>query len=169
MAKTKQQFHKIVLHPNRWLAWAIAISVLVAFGLIGYIQVSSQSFETEVAIPDASRNWRQYTNSEYGFSLNLPPSWSAQTISGAVASFAPRGDLGQAITITVKDAKREAAARASLEGFTEEEITVGGIAASKFSSGAEQYVLVKREDKLFVIKSSSLQLDRILATFIFIQ
>ena len=169
MAKTKQQFHKIKIHPNRWLVWALSISVLTAAGLIAYISVSSLAFEAEMQAPDASRNWRQYTNPEYGFSLNVPPTWSAQSVTGATASFGVKTNPQEGLTITVKDAQKEKAARASLAGFSEQKITVGGVEASEFSSTGEKYVLVNHNGKLYVIKSSSKQFDRVLATFIFIK
>ncbi|MBI3952578.1 MAG: hypothetical protein HY336_01315 [Candidatus Doudnabacteria bacterium] len=159
----------MTLHPNRWFIWAIAISVVMALALVSYIKVSSQNFDNSISVPNASNNWRQYANSQYGFTLNLPPSWSDKIVKGTAAAFGSKANPEESMVITVKDASREKAAEASLEGFTETKITVDGADAREFTSETgEKYVFVIHDKKLFVIRSSSNQLGRILGTFQFL-
>lgn len=171
MPRNKQPIHKTVIHPNRWFIWAIAISVIAGMALVGYIKVTSQAFEDDVTYtPHAANNWKQYTQTEQNFSVNVPPNWLVKE-AGGVVLLTPKADSSEFISITPKPGSKEAAARASLDGFTQNQLIVGGLPASMFYSGQEndRYVLVKNNDKLFVVKSNSKQMERILTTLVFIK
>src|SRR3989344_3876945 len=100
MAKNKyqlSQLHKVKVHYNRWLIWAIAYLCFIFVALLGYIQVSSVSLEAEELTAESSfQPWRSYKNEALGFSLRYPTDWSIEAASETSVDFVPATGLERA-------------------------------------------------------------------------
>ncbi|MGE5392272.1 MAG: hypothetical protein ACM3NH_00815, partial [Candidatus Saccharibacteria bacterium] len=73
------KLHKVVVHPNRWLIWALALSAIACLGLFAYIRLST--YRTDVDMMEyvpVIRKAITYTDYRLGFSLKHPVAWSAE-------------------------------------------------------------------------------------------
>ena len=87
-----------VIYPNRWLIWAVVISLVTAMLLYWAIALYTIELRWDPAsdsISDALRNfkkmrlegggisgWKTYRDNEYGFEFQYPDDWTTTSISG---------------------------------------------------------------------------------------
>jgi hypothetical protein len=176
MAKNKyklSQIHKIKVHHNRWLAWAIAYLLFVAVALVGYIKVSDVNFETDqIQAESAFYPWRGYTNHALGFSLRYPSDWSIEAESDASLSFVPTDLSKSGVNVAVFNTTEEKSLRKGLSIDSEKKITVDGVVGAEITNepaqgSAETVVLVTNEKKLYVIRGERSAVMSFLQTFKF--
>lgn len=166
MPKKKHAFHKTKIHHNRWLAWAIAISIIVGTALVGFIKVSSQNFETEI-VPSAVFNWRLFAHPTYGFSLNLPHNWQASEDKSAVASFASAADEREKLAVKIFELDTESQIRTNFRTWKQTEIMLDSVAALRFANGSEKIIMAKHNGEIYVLRGTGLQFDKVASTFKF--
>ena len=171
MAKRKFKLHKIRVHHNRWLIWAVAYSIMVAIALVGYIKVSNVKLESLVADNNFSA-WRPYTNKTLGFTLRYPTNWAVEVDKNSVV-FSPTNNTDDGVTIVVASTSSEKSLRKTLKIKSETKITVDGSAAAKIMNDiggghVEEVVLVTHAGKLYIIRGTTNLVESALQTFNFI-
>jgi hypothetical protein len=171
MTKRKlHHLHKIKVHHNRWLIWAIAYALFVAVAIIGYLKVSDLNLDVE------SQNTYQpthsYNDKRLGFSLRYPATWSIESSSDTSTTFLPNDSSDEGVVVSVLIPTAETAIRKSLNKIDEDQITVSGISGSKVindltNGHKESVVLVQYNGRLYIIRGSQNYVDKLLLNFYF--
>jgi len=173
MAKTKsKKFHKIRVHHNRWLIWAIAYLLFVAIAMVGYVKVSDLSLDSE----NTSLNSvlaHTFTDSKHGFTVKYPANWSIESNIDSM-TFLPYDSSDNGVTVSVVSPAAEKAIRSSLEISYETKTTVDSSTASKIindlgSGRGEMVVLINHDKQVFVIRGSTNFVEKFLTTFHFLK
>jgi hypothetical protein len=179
MAKNKYKLahvHKIKIHYNRWLIWAVAYLLFIFVSLLGYIQVTDLNLETEHFLAESAfTSWHPYRNQDLGFSLRYPADWSIEPDSENGIDFVPE-DLSRAgVNISVYDPSDYNAIRRSLEIDSEDPILVDGVKGTEISSllaegkTRETFVIVENNDNLYVLRGPRVAVRQFVQTFNFIE
>ena len=173
MAKTKsKKFHKIRVHHNRWLIWAIAYLVFVAIAMVGYVKISDISIDSESA--SLNSIWAHtFTDSKHGFVVKYPANWSIESNMDSM-TFLPSDSSDNGVTVSVLEPAAEKSIRKSLVITYETKTTVDSSTASKIvndlgSGVGETVVLINHNQQLFVIRGSNNFVEKFLTTFHFIK
>ncbi len=178
MAKNKyqlSQIHKVKIHHNRWLIWAIAYLCFIFIALLGYIQISSVNVETEELTAENSfQPWHPYKNEELKFSLRYPDKWSIEPASQTSVDFVPEMLSRPGVNVSVYASGDEKSIRAVLDVQSENKIEVDGIPATRLTTKlagneTETVVLVKKDGRLYVLRGTLGSVSAFLQTFKFIQ
>ena len=172
MAKIKKlrKFHKIVIHNNRWLVWAIAYLLFVAIAMVGYLKVASLDLE----ISDNSyKPWHSYKDERLGFSLRYPAEWAIEASSSSIV-FLPSQTADEGVTVSVTPLSAESIIRRSLRIVKEEKITLvshpGLRLSNDLGSGHYETVVIAPFNKnLYVIRGSEGNVEKLLQTFYFLK
>jgi len=165
MAKNKHpifRMHKIEIHPNRWLVWAVAYMVFVAIALVGYISISNINFDTDVLVAENKyQPWRNYSNRELGFSLRYPGEWSIEAQSHTSVDFVPSDPFRPEVNLTVYSESEERDIRRALNIVSEKESELGGEPAveivNRITAGTavETVLITSHNKKLYVFRGQS--------------
>jgi hypothetical protein len=173
MAKTKlRHLHKIKVHHNRWLVWAIAYAVIVAIAVFGYIEVSDITFENQI-VDREFVNLRNYTDNRLGFTVRYPASWGIEASSESSVIFLPIQIEDEGVQVSVRPLSVESDLREALDIVSESRSEVDGITATEItysvgSTALETTVLVRHNDQLYSITGSKKLVNKFLTTFRFI-
>ncbi len=173
MAKKKHpifRLHKIKVHHNRWLIWAIAYVLFVAIAMVGYIKISDESV-TSYQADQVFASWRTYQNSSLGFSVHYPATWAIESTDPATVTIGPQSSTG--IEISLYKTTAEKTIRKPLDIVAERPITIDGVAGKQITNDLgnnnfETVVLVKNQGHIYVIRGSESDVNKILLTFNFI-
>lgn len=173
MAKKKHpifRLHKIKIHHNRWLIWAIIYVVFVAVAMVGYIAVSDEAV-TEYQAEQVFNSWRTYDNSNLGFSLHYPTAWAIESTDAASVTIAPQNASG--IEVISYKSTAEKVIRKSLTIVAEQPVIVDGIDGIQLindlgDNNFEAVVLVKNQGHIYVIRGAEPDVSKVLLTFKFI-
>lgn len=173
MAKIKPyHLHRIKIHPNRWLIWAIAYAIIVAIGMVGYIKVTDVNFDSQVAAENQFQPWRSYTNQALGFSLRYPGDWSIESTSKNAVNFIPAASPSEGVSISTSSPTVEKSLRKALNIIAEKSVMVDGAKGSEITNdlgnGAlETVILAKHNNKLYVLSGEQKFVRQFLLTFRF--
>jgi hypothetical protein len=171
MAKRKlHHLHKIKVHHNRWLIWAVAYVLFVTIAIVGYLKVSDLNLDAE------SQNTYQpthvYNDKRLGFALRYPADWSIEASSNTSITFLPNDLMDEGVVVSMVPPTAETAIRKALTVVYEVPVTVGDISGTNIISDlgddhTESVVLIKYNSKLYVIRGSENYVNKILLTFHF--
>lgn len=170
MAKKKHpifRLHKIKVHHNRWLIWAIAYVLFVTIALVGYIKITDEAV-TEIQAEQVFRSWGEvYQNQKLGFSLRYPVNWEATADEVSVV-VAP--ESGDGVEVSVYRPTAERTIRRPLEILDEQPLTLNGFDAVQITNDlgngkVESVVLVKTSAHIYVIRGEKSNVNKILLTF----
>jgi hypothetical protein len=175
MAKKKHpifRLHKIKVHPNRWLIWAIAYVLFVTIAMVGYIKITDEA----VVTPQPEQvfiSWHTYSNPTLGFALRYPANWSVESSQVGSVSFGPADSSKSGIEVDVYKPNAEKIARNSLKIVDQTPITVDGVAAVEITNNlgknqTETVVLVNNKVHVYLIRGSKADVEKVLLTFSFI-
>ncbi|MBX4204704.1 MAG: hypothetical protein KW788_00775 [Candidatus Doudnabacteria bacterium] len=89
MAKKRKKFHKIVIHPNRYLLWAVAVMVITAAALVSYIYVTNITTDLSLRQETNMAYWHSYKDAN--LSLRYPADWLVDVGTGYIG-FGPKND-----------------------------------------------------------------------------
>jgi len=171
MAKKKHpifRLHKIKVHHNRWLIWAIAYVLFVTIALVGYIKITDEDV-TEVQAEQVFRSWGEiYQNQKLGFSLRYPAHWEATADDVSVVVGPETGD--EAVEVSVYRPTAERTIRKPLKILEEQPLVVDGREATQITNDigngkTESVVLVKTDAHIYVIRGEKSNVNKILLTF----
>lgn len=169
MAKTKlHHLHKIKIHNNRWLIWAIAYIAFVAIAMLGYLKLANLELETS----DSNFTpMHSYTDQRLGFGLRYPADWSIEAASSSIA-FLPSEISSDGVTVSVAIPGSESSIRSKLNVKKEVPVSFNSITATKIKNDlgnghSETVVLAPYNKKLYVIRGSEQLVDNLLQTFYF--
>lgn len=171
MAKTKlHRLHKIKIHDNRWLIWAIAYLLFVAIALIGYLKIATLDFDST---ENTFSPTHSYKDERLGFSLRYPATWSIEASNSSVA-FLPSEISDEGVSITVTTPNTESSIRRALKNSTETAVTVNNIPAKKLTNDlgnnhTETVVLISYNGKLYVLRGSNNHVEKLLQTLSFVK
>lgn len=165
------RLHKIQIHPNRWLIWALAYSLIVAIALMGYIAVTEVDFETQVSDTDFQPR-HFYRDSRLGFSLHYPADWSVEAVDSSTISFVPTKNMDQGVTVEVTEPSLEKTIRKSLKISGERAIRLDSNPAVKIINDLgrghfETVVLATHNNKLYVLRGTDTLVQQLSLTFHF--
>jgi hypothetical protein len=171
-AKAKRNWkhiHKIRIHDNRWLAWTIALAVLMCASLVAYIQVTGIQFETSMHFSsDANTGWATFTNRSGGYTVKYPKNWGLEADGDRSMSFVDTTQADSYFSVAVHSASDERAIRSSLFPTSEKQIKVAGMDAVKITQNrnlGETVALLRDGETLYVMRGMGDNFDRMLATF----
>ncbi len=175
MAKRKypiHHLHRIKIHHNRWLIWAIAYAVMVTIAIVGYVKFTDLKYDSELIAENAYQSWHSYDNDRLGFSLRYPGDWSIEANSDSSVSFTPSDSEDLGVTISAVSPSSENSVRKGLDISSEKSVVVGGVPGVKIRNDLgerhyENVVLVKNAGRLYVIRGTTSLVDRILQTIKF--
>lgn len=164
----KKKTNDLVKH--RWLIWTVAIAVFMTIAVVGYIKITDVNFDREMvgSLSDPGA-WRNYTNKSLGFSLRYPSDWVLESPASNIIMFESGSDVLNQITVSVLEAKDEAAIRGALNDISEERVAIDDIdgprIVNELVDGEREIVMLARPDtRLFVIRGTSKQIDNIIST-----
>src|SRR5258708_1919114 len=170
MAKTKKyKFHKIKVHQNRWLIWAIAYVVFVAIAMVGYLKIANIDLENS---ENSYSPTHRYSDVRLGFVLRYPADWSIEASTASIAFLPPlTSDAG--VTVTVTTPAAEKSIRMTLNITKETAITLNNTSASKLindlgNGHSETVVIIPHDRKLYVVRGSGKLVEKLLPTFYFV-
>lgn len=169
MAKTKsRKFHKIRIHHNRWLIWAIAYMLFVTIALVGYLKVSDLNFDSDSAQNQFEPS-HSYNDQRLGFSLRYPADWAIEADIDSV-SFSPNDLTKYGVTVTQTVPSAEGAIRRTLKISSETTVQVDSVKGYKLTNdlgngNSESVVIVPHKQKLFVIRGPEFFVQKMLMTF----
>jgi hypothetical protein len=172
MAKRKlHHLHKVKIHHNRWLIWAISYALIVAVALVAYIKISDINIDAESQ--NNYESWRSYKDSTLGFGLRYPGSWAIEADSSNSVNFLPSETSDGGVNVTITPLSSETSIRRTLKIAEETGIMVNKIPAVEIkndlgNSHGETVVMVKYRNQLYVVRGSEDHVKRILETFYFL-
>lgn len=172
MAKRKlHHLHKIKVHHNRWLIWAISYVVIVAIAMVGYLKISDLNLESESQ--SVYQAWHSYKDSKLGFGLRYPANWSMEADSATSINFLPSELIDSGVSVSVVAPNLENSIRRSLKIVKESPVTLDSITATKISNDLgdghfETVILGTYKNQLYVIRGSENQVRKIIETFYFL-
>lgn len=163
------RFHKIKVHDNRWLIWAIAYSLIVAIATVGYIKVTDLQFEKQYADTEF-RPWRSYTNSGLGFSVKYPADWSIESDDASSLTFLPTDSPDAGVTVIVTQPSAESEIRSGLNIRKEGRTILDGVNSAFISSAlenghSEAIIMSLHDHKLYVIRGTESFVKKLALTF----
>ncbi len=169
-----KRLHKVRVHENRWLMWAISLSIIMFIGLIGYINISSYKFDTDMADPAyLSRHGSVYKDAQRGFLLNHPRSWGVEAEAPNIINFIDPYNFGKSITVGLYAPADEAALRKSFVVEKETKVTLSGVDTVQLQvvAGIEKkkVILVEHLGTLYMISGNSEWFGGIVRTFVFLE
>lgn len=166
MAKRKRKFHKIVIHPNRYLVWAVAVMLIVAASLTSYIYISSLGFDDLLNQPDVNY-WHTYKTSE--FSMRYPADWLIDSGIDYVGFGDKQSDKFLVYTYNPPNdpayeayAKLPSARHINIDG-------VLGIRVTDPNSTGSRIAFVKTSDTLYEFRGQTKYFDNIMDTVRFLK
>ena len=176
MAKIKlHRLHKIKIHKNRWLIWALAYAVIVTIAVVGYIKVSDINFVNQDILNKVLITSRSYTDHRLGFGVRYPSDLGIESSNPSTVIFWSTDSKpeGVSVTVSVNPTSAEKAIRKSLKIVSETRTTVDGISAALITStiapgATESVVLVRANNQLYEIAGNPPLVQRFLVTFHFI-
>ncbi|GEM_PF-2124531 len=165
------RLHKIKIHKNRWLAWAIAYALIVAIAMISYIKVSEINFEMQIAESEF-QPWHLYMAKDLGFSVRYPVTWSLEAVGNSSITFMPAKSSDQGVTVMVTNPTDEPAIRQSLTKTDETRILLDNYRAVQILNNlgnghTETIVMALRNHRLYVLRGTNSLLQQLLLTFHF--
>jgi len=174
MAKKKYRIHKIKIHPNRWFIWALAYTIIVAIGLISYIKISDLNFQTQLIAENTFTPWHSYSDKLLGFSVKYPLNWSIEAGADTSVSFVPMDSPDEGVTVSVNKLATEQAIRKPLKVSSEGSIVVDNVLGTNILNklGGEQFeevILLKHNQKLYVMRGTEELVQKLALTFHFIE
>jgi hypothetical protein len=177
MARKKHpifRLHKIKIHRNRWLIWAVVYVVVVALATVGYIQVSNINFETQNLADSQFVPWHSYTNQDLNFSLRYPADWSIEASDKTTVNFVPSDSSDEGVSVSILKPAAETAIRKGLKNWSQDRITIDGNTAVKIRNSSddgysETIVMALRKSQLYVLRGTSSLVEKLLLTFNFLK
>jgi hypothetical protein len=160
MARRKK-FHKIKIHPNRYLIWSAAITFIVAAALVSYIQVSGISLDAQLSYSDTAY-WHTYKDAN--ISIRYPAEWVIDPGTNSVGFGNKTEDLFLVYTYSPPD---DAAYDAYAKLPTSKHINVDGVMGFRVQdtkNSSQRIAFVKTSKRLYEFRGSSLYFDKILET-----
>ncbi|OGZ51306.1 MAG: hypothetical protein A3F26_02165 [Candidatus Ryanbacteria bacterium RIFCSPHIGHO2_12_FULL_47_12b] len=145
----------IIIHPNRWLIWTIALIVMIFIIVWGAIQRYAIEQETEITGQNSllgretskldTTGWKTYRNERYGFEFKYPEDISLKTDTSGYIIISER-NVVDAKELTISSLRRKDSTRTLAEfvhnynGYDEEDIhTQFGNENKEFINGIEVY------------------------------
>lgn len=174
LKKHIKRLHKIQIHPNRWLVWAVAITFVSAVILVSYIKVTDSQFEQMMADPSYLRMHGSYYKDNFlGFAALYPKNWGIEADGRNIINFIDPYNFGDGITVSVFESDDEQSIRRSLDIASENKVTIGGsdgvhIVANIESDSTEDVFMVVNNDRLYVIRGNTHWIGYMVSSFIFI-
>ncbi len=171
MAKRKlHHLHKIKIHHNRWLIWAISYTLIVTIALVAYVKISELWLDSEAENVYAPQH--SYTDQRLGFALRYPADWSIEAASTSVIFMPTEGD-DDGVTVSAVVGGSDIAVRKSLKISAETTVSVGGVTGIKIANDlgmdhTETVILAHHNGKLYIIRGSEVLVQKILPTFHFV-
>ncbi|MBX4187335.1 MAG: hypothetical protein KW802_03745 [Candidatus Doudnabacteria bacterium] len=171
MAKTKsRKFHKIRIHHNRWLMWALAYFIFVAIALLGYLKIANLDLESSVM---DFQPMHSYTDKRLGFALRYPADWSIEAANASI-SFVPSNTADDGVNVSVTTPNQESSIRRTLKIKKEVSVTFNAVTATKLTNDLgnghyETVILAPYNKKLYVIRGTAQLVDNLAQTFIFVK
>jgi hypothetical protein len=168
-----KRLHKIKIHDNRWLAWAIALTVIACFALWSYIKVTDYAIDYQ-AMDSAliTNNGLIYKDNVLGFSLYHPRDWGVESDVRTTIIFNDPQNNGAGMTVSLYEPKDESQLRKSLKIAGERDVILNGekgkrLIVSDGQKTVETMVLVQHEGRLYVIRGNTPWFDHVLSSFRF--
>jgi hypothetical protein len=174
MAKIKlHRLHKIKIHKNRWLIWALAYVLFVGIAMTGYLKVSDINFDTSLSADSTLQAQHSYTDARLGFGVRYPADWSIQADSAQSITFFPSDNASDGITVSVADPASEKSIRKALNIWSEDLVNIGTTPAAKIINNLgkghyETVILAPYNHKLYVLRGNENLVGRMLLTFHFL-
>jgi hypothetical protein len=171
MAKTKlHKLHKIKIHHNRWLIWAIAYLLFVGIAMLGYLKIANLDLE------NSENNYipmHSYSDARLGFAMRYPADWSIEASNTSIA-FLPAGSSDAGVTVSVLNTTAESSLRKSLQIKKESKITLDNRQSTKIINDlgqghTETVILTNYNNKLYVFRGSDDLVSKLGLTFYFIE
>ncbi|OGZ52234.1 MAG: hypothetical protein A3A29_02985 [Candidatus Ryanbacteria bacterium RIFCSPLOWO2_01_FULL_47_79] len=145
----------IIIHPNRWLIWTIALIVMIFIVVWGAIERYAIEQETEITGQNSllgretskldTTGWKTYRNERYGFEFKYPEDISLKTDTSGYIIISER-NVVDAKELTISSLRRKDSTRTLAEfvhnynGYDEEDIhTQFGNENKEFINGIEVY------------------------------
>lgn len=170
--KTKvnwRQLHKIKVHHNRWLIWAIAAAVFACAALVGYIKVTGITFDSQMFFGQTtSSNWATFRHNSIGYSLKYPRTWGVEADDESTLSFVNPADPNEYFSVSVYPISAEKTVKNSLFNTKQQEVVVSGhegLMISQDKSQAENVIMVKDDNDLYVLRGRGAYFNRIVDSF----
>jgi hypothetical protein len=177
MVKKKKQtlqFHKIKIHYNRWLIWAIVYVILVAIALVGYIKISDINIDSENTAATQFQSFHRFTDQKLGFYTNLPFDWSIETVDANNINFAPVNNSDEGVSVFVLSPSAENSLRKTLtiksESASKLDASPAETITNDLGSGhTETVILATHNLQLYVIRGTSDLVQKFALIFHFIR
>ncbi|MEO8065341.1 MAG: hypothetical protein ABI643_00605 [Candidatus Doudnabacteria bacterium] len=171
MAKKLHKFHQIIVHPNRWLVWAIVYGIFVTIALVGYIQVTEVNFESQIA-ENTFQPWHTFQDIRLGFRVHFPADWSIEAVNSSMINIFPSTISDEGVSVLVVPPASENAIRKTLKIVQENTIRVDGSPAQKIINDlggghSETVVLAQHNNKLYELRGTDNLVMKLVLTFQF--
>ncbi|HEX5429638.1 MAG TPA: hypothetical protein VFX17_00985 [Patescibacteria group bacterium] len=163
----RKKIHKIVIHPNRYLIWALCIALMATIALVAYIRIST-ILDTQTSV-DQGPNTQWLNFQDANLSLRYPSSWLVEEDLTSVSFGTSNQDLFLVSVQTPPDASAYAsfAKTSGVEPVTVDGIS--GILLPKDDTTGEQIAFAKTSQSLFEFRGSTPLFSQILATVKFVK
>ena len=161
MTKRKRNLHKIVIHPNRYLIWALVFTFIVAFGLVAYISIGNINQDSELGLNQDLRFWHSYKDEFMTF--RYPAEWLADPGPGYIGFGSKDTDVFIIYSYTSSDPAYENYLK--LSGV--KQITIGGksgIEVADYTKDRQRIAFVKDGNRLYEFRGTTGLFDKILRT-----
>jgi hypothetical protein len=166
------RLHKVKVHRNRWLIWALVYALIVTIVLVWYITLTNVNYEEEPAVSQF-QVWHTYSNKPLGFSLRYPSTWAVESERSSVFHFVPNDSRDEGVSITVGKPSDENAFRKILHIQNETPTTLDNVPAREIinyigANNTETIIIATHQNKLYILRGSDDLLRKLLLTFNFI-
>jgi len=164
------RLHKIKVHHNRWLIWAIAYCLIIAIGLLGYIKISQ--YKEPVVADNQFLPWHKYISKAGHYSVRYPFDWAVEADDATQTSFVPTNSSDAGVSIAVLDPTAEKSLRKTLKIASESRTNLDGddsalINNSLGNGHLETIIMSLHNHRLYVIRGTDGLVKQLSMTFNF--
>jgi hypothetical protein len=167
MAKKRKGFHRIIIHPNRYLIWALAIMLIVAAALVSYIYITNINFDRDLSSGTDLKYWHTYKDVD--MTLRYPADWLIDAGTGYIGFGTSNSDV---FLVYSYSPPNDPAYDSYSKLANVQKITVDGLAGIRVpdqKNPNQRIVFVKTSKKLYEFRGSTGLFDQILNTVHFLK
>ncbi|MGE5298000.1 MAG: hypothetical protein ACM3KM_02470 [Acidobacteriaceae bacterium] len=172
MGNTKKTpIHLVRVLEDRWFAWTIVLTVVILVALSAYVTFNNYSIDRDMEYSTVKHDrGTLYRDAYLGFSVKHPVTWAIEAEKRNIITLVDPKNYGESITVSVLDPADKNSVIKALPVASSYDIAVSGETVKfynlKTDKNTDKFaVVLEKNEKLFLIKGNSQNIQEFLSTF----